>query len=93
MHKTKLGGKTRRRGAKIRFVEKIRFVAKIRYLLRKFLSLFPAFLIFIPASKFSLKVQKLIQEKLQKSEKQARTKINLKIRKNLKIKIKEIKIN
>ena len=54
---------------------------------------FPTFLIFIPASKFSLKLQKLIQEKLKESEKQARTKINLIIRENLKRKIKEMKIN
>ena len=40
------------------------------------------------ASKSSLKLQKLIQEKFQKSEKQARTKINLKIRENLKRKVK-----
>ena len=43
-------------------------------------------------SKFSLKLQKLIQEKLQKSEKHARTKINIKIRENIRRKINEIKI-
>ena len=42
--------------------------------------------------KISLKLQKLIQEKLHKSEKQARTQINLKIRQNLRREIKEIEI-
>ena len=66
---------------------KIRYRANFRYVA----NLLSCFADLHSASKFSHQLQKLIQEKLQKNEKQARTKINLKISENLKRKIKEFK--
>ena len=87
--------------AKFRYVAKIWIFAtfaKISLWLRNFLS-HPAFLLvaaacnfFNPGFKISLKLQKLIREKLQKSEKQARTNINLKIKESLRRKLIEIQI-
>ena len=81
-----------------RYVVKISLCSKISVHNENFaiIAKFPLFLKIAPdlhsASEFSLELQKLIQEKLQKSEKQARTKINLKIRENLRRKLIEIQI-
>ena len=66
--------------------KKICSIAKISLIFSCFSGLHSCFKVFTQTIK-------LIQEKLQESEKQAITKINLKIRENLKRKIKEIKVN